>query len=291
VIQGDCLEVLPGLPAASFDAVVTDPPYFLQFRGDHWDVAPWEGSAAVWPLARFGFTDKSRRAPGAVLGSSRNPVCRRCHKHLRGQDHCTCEQPDSDEADHRLADLLRFAAWCEAWAAECLRLLKPGGYLVAFGAPRTHHWLAVGVEAAGFEVRDCIAWLKFGGMPKSTDLGKLIDRRAGAQRRVIALRRQHDVRGGAYLKRPGHARRNLLYAVTEAATEEARRWTGWGTGTLKPVWEPALVARKPLEGNLVDNVARHGTGALHVDACRVPWAAGEERAYFGGRNLTSAAFR
>lgn len=282
VLQGDCLAVLPTLPAASFDAVVTDPPYLLNFRGDAWDAAPWATSA----VSAFGHRDGSPRAPGALLHNTRNPVCRRCHRHQRGADRCVCEGPDFDTAEHRLSDMLRFATWCEAWASECLRVLKPGGHLLCFGAPRTHHWMAVGIEAAGFEIRDCIAWLKFGGFPKSTDLGKRFDRRAGAERPVTRVRRLQNIKGGAYLGRPGHATRNAEYADTVPVTELARRWDGWRSG-LKPVWEPIIVARKPPDGSLIDNAARYGTGALNIDGCRVPWATAAATAHFGGRNVAA----
>lgn len=280
VINGDSLTVLPTLPTASFDAVITDPPYLLRFRGEDWDTAPWASSCT----AAFGLQDGAHRNPGAVLGTTRNPVCRRCHKHKRGTDCCACQEPDFDEAEHRIADMMRFAAWCEVWAAECLRVLKPGGHLLAFGGARTHHWLAVGIESAGFEVRDCIAWLKFGGFPKSTDLGKQFDRRAGAVRPVLSQHRVADIRGGNYLKSPGEPTRTTIHAVTAPVTAEAKHWTGWGSG-IKPVWEPIIVARKPMGGNLIDNVAQHRTGAVNIDGCRIPWASGGGGGSFGGRNI------
>jgi hypothetical protein len=94
------------------------------------------------------------------------------------------------------------------WAEECLRVLKPGGHLLAFGGTRTWHRLAVAIEDAGFEIRDSIAWMYGTGMPK-------------------------------------------------------------GKATLKPAFEPVVMARKPLIGTLADNEARHDTGALNIDACRI----------------------
>jgi len=108
-----------------------------------------------------------------------------------------------------LTDAATFQAWTSAWAAEALRVLKPGGWLAAFGSPRTVHRLVAGVEDAGFEIRDQLLWLYAQGVPKS------------------------------------HA-------------------------GLKPAYEPVLLARKPLEGTLDQNLARHGTGALQIDAARVP---------------------
>jgi DNA modification methylase len=76
----------------------------------------------------------------------------------------------------------------ELWA-ECLRVLKPGGHLAAFGATRTYHRMAVAVEDAGFEIRDSLHWLYGTGFPKGQDVGKLIDRRRDdhpARRRFTA---------------------------------------------------------------------------------------------------------
>jgi DNA modification methylase len=77
-----------------------------------------------------------------------------------------------DRADSPAA----FAAWCEAWAREAYRVLKPGGHLLAFGGTRTFHRLTCGIEDAGFEVRDCLSWLYGSGFPKSLDVSKAIDK-------------------------------------------------------------------------------------------------------------------
>src|SRR5690606_13212922 len=84
-----------------------------------------------------------------------------------------------------------FGDWCEAWATECLRVLKPGGHLLAFGGTRTWHRLACAVEDAGFEVRDSIAWLYGSGFPKSLDVSKAIDKAAGAEREVVGKSTSH----------------------------------------------------------------------------------------------------
>lgn len=121
----------------------------------------------------------------------------------------------------KLADASGFQAWTTAWATSALRALKPGGWLAAFGTPRTVHRLVAGIEDAGFEVRDQLLWLYANGVPKSRS-------------------------------RPD------------------------GTSTcLKPAYEPILLARKPLIGTLEANLALHGTGALQIDAARVPRRGGE----------------
>jgi DNA modification methylase len=86
--------------------------------------------------------------------------------------------------------------WHGAWAAQCLRILKPGGHLLAFGGSRTWHRLACAVEDAGFEIRDSIAWLYGSGFPKSLDVSKAIDKAAGAEREVVGARVKGGQQGG-----------------------------------------------------------------------------------------------
>jgi site-specific DNA-methyltransferase (adenine-specific) len=155
---------------------------------------------------------------------------------------------------------------------EALRVLRPGGYLLAFGGTRTYHRLTSAIEAAGFEIRDCLMWLYSEGFPKSMDIGKAIDRRAGAKRRVIGSRVAQHIDGSMLYEREKRA--DVKLEITEPATEEAKRWDGWGT-TLKPACEPIVLARRPIKGTLVDHVLNHGIGALNIDACRIPYEGGE----------------
>lgn len=163
------------------------------------------------------------------------------------------------------------------WAEECLRVLKPGGHLLAFGGTRTWHRLAVAVEDAGFEVRDSIAWLYGSGFPKSLDVSKAIDKSAGATREVVGERSYGDghVQRSKAPRFNGNAYANgELYVeaevrpLTAPATPAAQQWSGWGTA-LKPAFEPIVVARKPLVGTVAANVLAHGTGALNIDATRI----------------------
>lgn len=157
---------------------------------------------------------------------------------------------------------------------EVLRVLKPGGHLLAFGGTRTWHRMVCAVEDAGFEVRDSIAWLYGSGFPKSLDVGKAIDKAAGAERE------RSDAGATTCPDFPapcgGHPSANgslgggiMRHALpTAPATPEAERWNGWGTA-LKPAHEPIVVARKPFPGTVAGNVVAHGTGALNIDACRI----------------------
>ena len=217
VVTADCIAAMAGMAESSVDAIVTDPPYGLEFMGKEWD----------------------HGVPGSVF-------------------------------------------WVPA-----LRVLKPGGHLLAFGGTRTYHRLVCAIEDAGFEVRDTIAWMYGSGFPKSLDVSKAIDKAArgfpqGTHRvdpenpnaggfktqRTEGKRSQTDkgqhfgAGPGSFMAEAGEPDRR---AITDPA---AQRWAGWGTA-LKPAFEPIVVARKPLVGTVAANVLAHGTGALNIDACRV----------------------
>lgn len=278
---GDCVEVMKRMPGSSVDAIVTDPPYGLEFMGKAWD----------------GF--------GAPLG---------------------------------------FQTWTEAWALEAFRVLKPGGHLLAFAGTRTYHRMASGVEDAGFEIRDCIAWMYGSGFPKSLDVSKAIDKANGKHDRDLvpfgdyvrnsrigkgwSLRQLDEAMGTntaaswwegrkSGIQPPGtkvykrlkvvldlddrfdeliewiEAEREIVgrakggivpdlslgerhtvgghtkeFDLTAPATPEATKRNGWGTA-LKPAFEPIVVARRPLIGTVAQNVLEHGTGALNIDATRI----------------------
>lgn len=158
---------------------------------------------------------------------------------------------------------------------ECLRVLKPGGHILAFGGSRTWHRLAVAIEDAGFELRDSIAWLYGSGFPKSLDVSKAIDKAAGAEREVIGTwKPQGTARlvGGknpdGIFTNPDNADLKGELPITSPATSEAKKWAGWGTA-LKPAFEPVVVGRKPLKGTVAANVLAYGVGGLNIDATRI----------------------
>ena len=143
------------------------------------------------------------------------------------------------------------------------QLLKPGSYLLAFSASRNYHRMAVAVEDAGFEIRDQIMWIYGSGFPKSLDIGKGVDKKQGNERVTVGERTRNvkpfdDDNGWNSNNTTG----NHIY--TKGNTE----WEGWGTA-LKPAHEPIVMARKPLEGTVVDNVLEHGVGGINIDECRV----------------------
>lgn len=200
VTLGDSLEVLACLGTASVDAVVTDPPYELNFMGKRWDSSGVACSVGLW--------------------------------------------------------------------TEVLRVLKPGGHLLAFGGTRTSHRMVCAIEDAGFEIRDSLVWMYGTGFPKSLNVGKAIDDAAGATREVVgpgqyAGRGRRTDNGVWQQSTP-----SVTEVVSAPATPEAAKWEGFGTA-LKPAHEPIILARKPLIGTVAANVLAHGTGALNVDGCRI----------------------
>jgi DNA modification methylase len=157
----------------------------------------------------------------------------------------------------------------EVWA-QALRVLKPGGHLLAFAGTRTQHRMAGAIEDAGFEIRDMIAWVYGSGFPKSLNVGKAIDKAAGAEREVVGGRLGNTGMQGGRFGNAGGQSQGVI-TITAPATPEAAQWDGWGTA-LKPALEPLTLARKPLDGTVAANVLKHGVGGLNVDGCRVDGA-------------------
>ena len=205
ILQGDNRETLKTIPDNSIDAIVTDPPYGISFLGKDWD--------------SFRNSKVTKNSTVKNLGSGMRMTTK-------------------DEN-------VNFQLWCEEWSRECFRVLKPGGYMLSFCAARMYHRMTVGLEDAGFEIRDQIMWIYSSGFPKSQDVGKSIQRKN--------------------------------------KNEEPNDWLGWGT-SLKPAHEPIALARKPLDKNLsiAKNAQKYGTGALNIDAARIPIEEADTRS--GGSN-------
>ena len=154
----------------------------------------------------------------------------------------------------------------ELWE-EVLRVLKPGGHMLAFSGTRTYHRMVSAIEDAGFEIRDMINWTYGSGFPKNHDISKAIEKKKGVKPigkkpayGAIANRELIDERGWNNI--------NNALIMPETQTEEAKQWQGFGTA-LKPSHEPIVLARKPVEGTIADNVLTYGTGAINIDGSRV----------------------
>jgi len=149
---------------------------------------------------------------------------------------------------------------------ECLRVLKPGGHLLAFAGTRTYDLMGISIRMAGFEIRDSIGWVYGSGFPKSMDVSKAIDKAAKAERARVPYK------GGIASGQGNYGGGGNIHEGTkvgnEPATPKAKQWQGWGTA-LKPALEPIVVARKPLIGTVAENVLTHGTGGLNIDGSRI----------------------
>ena len=150
----------------------------------------------------------------------------------------------------------------ELWT-ECLRVLKPGGHLLAFSGSRTYHRMVVAIEDAGFEIRDMVSWISNKTFPKSQNISIALDKAAKAMThrgQMFAL--GHNTSADKQLPN------DRQVGDHEPITDEAKKWVGWGTG-LKPTVEPIVMARKPLIGTMAENVLEWGVGGLNIDASRI----------------------
>lgn len=172
---------------------------------------------------------------------------------------------------------------------EVYRVMKPGAHLIAYGGTRTIHRLTVGIEDAGFEIRDSIYWLYGSGFPKSHNVSKAIDAHLGAEREVVRTKITQMSTAGKGMSNELDERPWLTKARQTGyhehpgntpATPEAAQWDGWGTA-LKPAVEPAVLARKPLSGTVAQNVLQYGTGGINIDGCRI----GTDEQYVTGGGL------
>jgi DNA modification methylase len=232
LINNDCIVAMKEMPENSVDAIVTDPPYGLEFMGKEWD-APWKNAEVV--------STTSKSANGIFHDKGFDSGIRYSRGHT---------------------EMREFQKWCELWAIEALRVLKPGGHLLAFSGSRTYHRMTCAIEDAGFEIRDQIMWVYGSGFPKSHNVSKAIDKEAGAEREVIRVLPSSRAKASD----SGFMMAEKL--ETAPSTSAAKQWDGWGTA-LKPAHEPIVLARKPLIGTVANNVLTFGTGGLNIDGSRV----------------------
>ena len=237
LLNEDCLEAMQKLidDGVQVDSVVTDPPYHLQSIVDRFGK---EGSAP----AQYGTDGAFARASKGFMGQ---------------------EWDGGDVAFRK-----------ETWEL-ALKLLKPGGHLLAFSASRNYHRMAVAIEDAGFEIRDQIMWLYGSGFPKSLNIGKGVEAyNKTGKTDTVAFRKTRmgenykPTGQKEYYKGRAFSAGNEVIEEDETEQEIDNEWDGWGTA-LKPAHEPIVMARKQIEGNNVTNVLKHGTGGINIDGCRV----------------------
>lgn len=235
IVQGNTLDLLKCLAPNSIDAIITDPPYGINFAKEKWD------------------------------------------------------------------NIQNYKEWGHQWARMALAALKPGGYLVAMGSPRTVHQLASGIEDAGFEIKDMLMWQYATGFPKSYDISKAFDKqecvksltqkigRKPSRKEINAEWKTFRKMKGMYVSPYGReyskekwAQRGLKKSavsmgrekgiekmvITSPRTYLAKKWDGWNTA-LKPAHEPIVLAQKPLEKNYTHNIQKWNIGAISIDATRI----------------------
>jgi DNA modification methylase len=234
---GDNLPIMLRMERNQFHAVVTDPPYGLEFMGKEWD-APWKNDGKI-EVCDEG-TDVSH--------PFRDGTQRVCYG-----------------SDSKL-----FQQWFFDRATKMLRVSRPGAHLLSFGGTRMWHRMTCAVEDAGWEVRDTLMWVYGSGFPKGKNIGKDIDRVLGAKGEVVGEGRAKLAQGQFNASEVGAGGYGYKaeYDVTRPVTEAGRKWEGWNTA-LKPAWEPILLARKEPVGSVARNVLEHGCGGINVDGCRV----------------------
>ncbi len=247
---GDCLELMRDMPDASVGAVVSDPPYGLEFMGMDWDKLRPDPN--VGRMSNSGFSSSTGPTTNRPnYGASANLRCLKCGKWLWNQDarKCHCEVPELP--NFKAIQNRAIQEWHTGWLREALRVLQPGGMIKAFSSPRLFHRLAAAMEQVGFRVLRLEAWTYGSGFPKNHDVSKAIDERLGAtdlrpvvgtSRGVMAI----DSLGFGGIARGvvGALQKPVDVPVTGPATPEATKFVGYGTA-LKSCWEPFVVGEKP----------------------------------------------
>jgi len=140
----------------------------------------------------------------------------------------------------------------ETWKA-VLRVLKPGGMLMAFGGSRTFHRMACAVDDAGFEVRDCLMWLQGQGFAKGLNIALQFEKKLC------------EYKDGKwfYTDNGEEIRHEPPFRDSNADT-----WFGWNVN-LKPAYEPIILAQRPLEKNNTHNALKYGVAGINVDGARI----------------------
>lgn len=247
--QGNMLDMLEVIKSNSIDSIITDPPY---------------GLTSI--TKKFG---KDSSAPASTKNNDGSFA--RLSRGFMGKEW------DGSGIEYNI----------DTWK-KCYEVLKPGGYLLAFGGSRTFHRIACAIEDAGFEIRDTIMWLYGSGFPKSMNISLMLDKKEGLQGQrgiggfnVGGIQEQNNRKAKLYIGSTTDGSKQKAY--TDFKGDLAKQWQGWGTA-LKPSFEPIIVARKPFKGSLVDNVIEYGVGGINIDECRVGSGTGNAKPKYKPNN-------
>ena len=211
----DCIDFMKKMPSNSIDTLICDPPYGLSFMGKKWD------------------SFKARH-------NTKSQVVKNLGAGMR---------------QTTLQENLNFMYWTQDWATEALRVLKPGGTALIFAGSRTQHLVAMGMELAGWTLKDCIMWLYGSGFPKATDISKQLDKSKGLKRTGIIKK---DGSGSGEIRTTSDRERQLetVYETGEPVSDEAKLWNGWKSHGLKPAYEPIIWATKSLTFDKEKNILK-----------------------------------
>lgn len=228
IYQGDSFEVLDTLEEKSIDAIVTDPPYGLT-----------------------SITKRHGKEDSAPAKEGKDGSFARLSKGFMGKTW------DGTGIEYNV----------DFWK-KCFKVLKPGGYLLAFGGTRTFHRIACAIEDAGFEIRDTLMWLYGSGFPKSQNVGLAIDKKNGVESKVVGRIRGASSTGKNLVGNDTFVAKNQYEDGTHDIKIAQNEYAGYGT-CLKPAYEPIIMARKPVEGTAAANMLKYGVGGINIDECRV----------------------
>ena len=166
-----------------------------------------------------------------------------------------------------------FYDWCYQRANVLYPKIKSGGYVLIFGHHKSNHRMKCAFEDVGFKIVEEIDWIYGSGFPKNQDIGKMFDKKVGAEREVVGVGKRHNSASFG----EGNGEDNIygdfkggVPTITAPSSDLAKQWDGWKTSGLKPAHEPITVFQKPLEGKYLDNIEKYGCGAMNIDACRAP---------------------
>jgi DNA modification methylase len=148
-------------------------------------------------------------------------------------------------------------------------LIKPGGFVLSFGASRMYHRLAVAGEDAGFKVYPFLTWTFDGGLPKPVNVSELFDRDNVPDRKKVGTRAGSGFTSANVSQGAQNRSKTDFAAYERYVSQESKDWKGYhyGVNALKPVMEPIFIGQKPIsEKRMIDNIRKHGTGALNLGA-------------------------
>jgi len=226
--------------------------------GKKWDRLDWTDGGGMVGVGMGGREIPWPSYSGTGAAGTANATCAACGGRMRGGNKCSCDKPDWRVKGQPLnlsANAERMRKQQDShriWLTEVYRVLRPGGVIKAFSGTRTFHRMAAAMQQAGFVDLRIESWNYGSGFPKSMNIGKALDKAAGAKREVIGKDPNYHSEGKRtgthgfagdrdaskyqYTSEPG--------LLTAPASPEAQKWDGWGTA-LKPSWEPVVVGRKP----------------------------------------------